>query len=390
MSRWIKVIAVLGWVAGSIAACSPTEDQSTPVETARASSDPAPLAPAPAPAAPPAASAPPDVSTPPAPQSLASPAAPTPAGIPAVQAINASLYDPAAGPEDQRDQLMRIEVLLDRAHFSPGVIDGRNGGNLRSAIAAYESAHGLSGDGGLDRAVWDSLTGADQAPVASDYVITADDVKGPFMGKAPATMEAMARLPRMDYESPLQLLAEKFHMDQKLLEALNPGADFAAAGTTIVVATPGVVALAGPVARIEVDKNREQVRALDQAGKPMAVYPATVGSQERPAPSGTWAVTVVVRSPTYTYDPQRLTFGNSKTKFTIPPGPNNPVGSTWIGLNIETYGIHGTPDPTMVGKVASHGCVRLTNWDARQLALATSKGTPVVFVGQATHGRTRA
>jgi lipoprotein-anchoring transpeptidase ErfK/SrfK len=203
-------------------------------------------------------------------------------------------------------------------------------------------------------------------------------------------MEEMAKLPHMDYDSPLQLLAEKFHMDQKLLQALNPGVNFAAAGTTIVVAAPGVAALAGPVARIEVDKSREQVRVLDRAGKPIAVYPATVGSQERPAPSGTWAVTVVVRSPTYTYDPQRLTFGTSKTKLTIPPGPNNPVGSTWIGLNIETYGIHGSPDPTMVGKVASHGCVRLTNWDARQLALAVRKGTPVVFVGEATHAHTKA
>jgi lipoprotein-anchoring transpeptidase ErfK/SrfK len=100
--------------------------------------------------------------------------------------------------------------------------------------------------------------------------------------------------------------------------------------------------------------------------------------------------TVVVRSPTYTYDPERLTFGTSKTKLTIPPGPNNPVGSTWIGLNIETYGIHGTPDSTMVGTAASHGCVRLTNWDVRQLAQAVSKGTPVIFVGEATRVHTKA
>jgi len=95
-----------------------------------------------------------------------------------------------------------------------------------------------------------------------------------------------------------------------------------------------------------------------------------------------------VKSPTYTYDPQRLTFGKSKTKLTIPPGPNNPVGSTWIGLTKETYGLHGTSDPTLVGKVASHGCVRLTNWDARQLGLAVRKGTPVEFVGEETHKTT--
>lgn len=349
MLRRVGLIALLGSLAGPIAACSPAHAAPGPQAPSRAAAPPA---------------------------------------IPVGQAINASAFDPAAGPEDQRRQLIRIEVLLDRAHFSPGVIDGRDGGNLKSAIAAYEAAQGLSGDGRLNRAVWDALTTADPAPVAIDYVISVDDVKGPFIGKSPTRMEDMVKLGHMDYETPLQLLAEKFHMDQKLLAALNPGADFAMAGATITVAAPGGGVLGGPVSRVEVDKGREQIRALDQAGKPIAVYPATVGSQERPAPSGAWAVSVIVRSPTYTYDPQRLTFGKSKAKLTIPPGPNNPVGSTWIGLTKETYGIHGTADPNLVGKVASHGCVRMTNWDARQLALAVRKGTPVVFVGQETHKKT--
>ena len=395
MLRWIRGVGLLVAVAGPIAACSPADDSSTPVESARTSSDAATPPSAPAYTAPPVVAT---VPAPPAPTPLAAQAppaltlvaaqAPQAPAVSASQAIDASLYDPAAGPEDRRAQLIRIEVLLDRAHFSPGVIDGRDGGNLRSAIAAYEAAHSLSGDGRPDRAVWDALAGADPGPVTTDYVITADDVKGPFIGKTPTLMEAMAKLGRMDYETPLQLLAEKFHMDQKLLAALNPGADFAVAGTTIVVAVPGGGALEGPIARVEVDKGREQVRVLDQVGKAVAVYPATVGSQERPAPNGVWAVSVVVKSPTYTYDPQRLTFGKSKTKLTIPPGPNNPVGSTWIGLTKETYGLHGTSDPTLVGKVASHGCVRLTNWDARQLGLAVRKGTPVEFVGEETHKTT--
>ena len=401
MSRSAR-LAALTAVAGSIAACSPAPDQ--PVHAPGAEARPAPGGPsatASAPAAVPAASVAagpslsaslPDVagldaSGPGGGPALAASALP-PSTAPLGRRINASLFKSGAVAEERRNQLIRLEVLLDRAHFSPGVIDGRDGTNLQRAITAYEAAHGLSGDGRPDRPVWDALTGADPGATAVDYTITADDVKGPFIGKTPDRMEDMAKLRGLDYESPLQLLAEKFHMDQKLLAALNPNANFSVAGTTIVVAAASEASLATPVARIEVDKSQQQVRALDDGGKQVAVYPATVGSQERPAPDGTWAVTAVVRSPTYTYDPARLTFGRSTGKLTIAPGPNNPVGSTWIGLTKETYGLHGTPDPTLVGKVASHGCVRLTNWDARQLASAVKKGIPVVFVGAETRTAT--
>jgi lipoprotein-anchoring transpeptidase ErfK/SrfK len=140
------------------------------------------------------------------------------------------------------------------------------------------------------------------------------------------------------------------------------------------------------VALIVVDKSNDEVRGLDAGGRVVAVFPATVGSAERPAPSGQFAVRVVVPNPNYTHDPKRLTFGKPRQgKLTIQPGPNNPVGSTWIDLTIDTYGIHGTPDPRLVGKSASHGCVRLTNWDVAALGLAVKPGTPVRFVG--TQGR---
>ena len=181
---------------------------------------------------------------------------------------------------------------------------------------------------------------------------------------------------------PVQALAERFHMDEALLKSLNPNADFSVAGTQIVVAALGSDRLKVPVSRIEVDKTKRQVRAYGPADLLVAVYPATVGSTDRPAPEGEWAVRTVATNPTYTYDPTRLTFGKaSNGKLTIPPGPNNPVGSTWIDLTKDTYGIHGTPDPRLVGKTASHGCVRLTNWDVRQLSLAVKKGTKVAFVG---------
>ena len=149
-----------------------------------------------------------------------------------------------------------------------------------------------------------------------------------------------------------------------------------------MVAAVGPDKLPGAVTRVEVDKTKRQVRAYGEGDVLLAVYPATVGSSDRPAPEGDWAVRTTAPNPTYTYDPSRLTFGKaSQGKLTIKAGPNNPVGSTWIDLTKDTYGIHGTPDPRLVGKTASHGCVRLTNWDARQLSLAVKKGTKVAFVG---------
>jgi lipoprotein-anchoring transpeptidase ErfK/SrfK len=286
-----------------------------------------------------------------------------------------------ATPEARRDALIRAEVILSRAHFSPGVIDGQDGGNLQNAIAAYEAANQLPVDGKMDDQVWAALS-KDARPALTDYVITADDVKGPFLPTVPRDMAEMAKLPALGYTGPVQELAERFHMDEGLLKSLNPGADFSAAGTRIVVAAVGPEKLAMPVARIEVDKTRRQVRAYGAADLLLAVYPATVGSSERPAPAGAWAVRAVASNPTYTFDPSRLTFGKaSEGKLTVKAGPNNPVGSTWIDLTKDTYGIHGTPDPRMVGKNASHGCVRLTNWDVRQLSLAVKKGTKVDFLG---------
>ena len=284
-------------------------------------------------------------------------------------------------PQARKNALLRAEVLLARAHFSPGVIDGQDGGNLRNAIGAFEAAHGLPVDGKMDAEVWAALA-KDTQPALTDYVITAEDLKGPFLAKIPTDITEMARLDALGFTSPVEELAERFHMDEALLKTLNPGADFSQAGTRIVVAALGPDRLKGPVERIEVDKTRRQVRAYGAGDLLLAVYPATVGSAERPAPEGEWAVRTVAPNPTYTYDPSRLTFGKAaQGKLTIKAGPNNPVGGTWIDLTKDTYGIHGTPDPRLVGKTASHGCVRLTNWDVRQLSLAVKTGTKVAFVG---------
>ncbi|HEX7945541.1 MAG TPA: L,D-transpeptidase, partial [Phenylobacterium sp.] len=249
-----------------------------------------------------------------------------------------------------------------------------------NAVAAYERANGLNPDGKLDAEVWAKLT-TDTGPILTDYVITQADVDGPYTPQIPKKYEDMAKLDRLGYSGPLEALAERFHMDQPLLQALNPGVDFTVAGTKIVVAYVSPNTLPSKVARIEVDKAMKQVRAYDAAGKQLAAYPATVGSADMPTPSGDLLVRTIAPAPTWTYDPSKLHFGDAKAgKLTIKAGPNNPVGAVWIDLTRDTYGIHGSPDPKLVGKTASHGCVRLTNWDAIQLSKAVQKGTKVVFI----------
>ena len=303
-------------------------------------------------------------------------------------AINAAIPGPALNGLQTRNLLVRAEVLLDRAHFSPGVIDGRAGSNLQKAVVAFQQARGLATDATITPALWQALTGVDAQPVVTDYVITEDDVKGPFVASIPKDLKAMSELKATAYSGPLELLSEKFHMDRALLTALNPGVDFNNAGSTIVVAALGPQDLPLKIERVEVDKSLGQLRAYGPGGFLAAAFPATVGSEERPAPDGELTVETIVKDPNYSYDPKRLTFGHRKDgPLIIQPGPNNPVGSVWIALSKATYGIHGAPDPAQVGKVASHGCVRLTNWDARELAEALAKGVQVVFMGAATARR---
>ena len=303
-------------------------------------------------------------------------------------AINSQEAAPATDKAALRRQLTRAQVLLDRRHFSPGTIDGVAGSNMRLAVKSFQAAEGISATGKLDPDTYQRLVAGDDAAAIATYTITADDVAGPFADPVtPGDYVGMAARPNMTWMSPLESLAERAHMNERLLKELNPGVDFSTAGTTILVANTERTKLAD-VASIAIDKSRNELTAMDASGKVLAVYPATVGSSERPAPSGTWAVRTVAPAPSYTFDPGRLTFkakGLKKgEKLTIKPGPNNPVGSTWIDLTKDTYGIHGTPHPEDIGKTASHGCVRLTNWDAHELALAVHAGTKVAFKGGAS------
>lgn len=270
----------------------------------------------------------------------------------------------------------RLQILLDQHGASPGVIDGFDGENMRKAIMGLQAMAAMPMTGIVDDAIL-ALVETGQ-PAIEDYVIAAtdlDDVTGP----TPDDYEEKAQLDFLGYGSVQEALAERFHMDVDLLVALNPNVAFEP-GETISVAVTGPDRT-GEVRRIEADKSLRQVRAFDAQGNLIATYPATIGSQATPSPSGSYLVELVAPMPNYTYNPDvNFQQGDNTEVLTIPPGPNGPVGSMWIALSKPTYGIHGTPEPSQIDKTNSNGCVRLTNWDAQELGSMVAKGTVVEFL----------
>jgi lipoprotein-anchoring transpeptidase ErfK/SrfK len=285
--------------------------------------------------------------------------------------------------QDAPDPFMiRAQILLDRAHASPGAIDGRYGDNMRRAIRAFREMRKLPQGDQLDAETWAAL-GADQAKAMKVYEVTKEDEDADYLGKpVPTDYAKLAKLKWIGYRDAPEMLAERFHLDEGLLKRLNEGADFGKAGSKILVPDTGAdPAQDRRVVRILVDKNENELRAFDAQGELVLASPATVGSGDTPSPEGQTKVTKAYLNPVYVYDPKKnFQQGKNTKKLNLKPGPNGPVGSMWIDLEKPTYGIHGAPEPSKIGKTESHGCVRLTNWDAETLGkLVEPKKTTVEF-----------
>lgn len=306
-----------------------------------------------------------------------------------------------AGPAKRDPQIMRVQVLLDRLGYSPGVIDGLGGQSLAAALKGFQDAKGLKVTGEIDAPTRAWLARFNGMPTIRTLRLTRADLAGPYSGRLPKEPEAQAKLPALGYMNVVEALAERFHTTPATLVALNPGAKL----------TPGValrfpntlpVSRDYPAAlpeewrrtlsslnisarqpkgdRIVVDKSDGVLRVYDKADRLIAQFPATMGSRYDPLPIGNWKIVGAAYNPTFHYNPDLFWDADSKDeKARLPAGPNSPVGVVWLDLNKPHYGIHGTPNPNKIGRTESHGCIRLTNWDAARLALMVGAGTPARF-----------
>jgi lipoprotein-anchoring transpeptidase ErfK/SrfK len=300
-------------------------------------------------------------------------------------------------------EMLGLQIALERLGFSPGVIDGKDGESLKIAIRGFQAANDLKETGELDAETRAALGRAPSVPVIRLVVIPADFANQQFFPDLPKDAAEQAALPALGYRNLMEALAERFHTTPETLIALNSPETEIGAGKTIVVpnvadvmpprtedsergwdtslAMLGVAPEQPAIDKIVVDKSGGWLRAYGADEKLIAQFPVTTGSSRDPLPLGTWKVNGVARNPDFHYNPKLFwDVSDSKDKQLLKPGPNNPVGVVWIDLSKPHYGIHGTPEPSTIGRAESHGCVRLTNWDAAKLAGMVKPGVKVEFV----------
>lgn len=291
---------------------------------------------------------------------------------------NASWYEDIG--KGQFPVYARAHVMLNNAHASPGAIDGTSGKNTLKAIASFQQMNGIKPTGTLTQETWDALLAKQGSkPAFVEYTITEEDLKGPYAESIPSDYALQAKMKGLYYTRVTEMLGEKFHMDEEFLKKLNPKATFKKAGEKLIVANirnevPEDIHL------IVAHKGAKQLYLFNSRNQMIASFPATIGSSSTPSPTGTYKVTGVAKNPWYSYSPSNFVQGNNKKPLSLPPGPNGPVGNIWIGLSKKSFGIHGTPNPSAISKTASHGCIRLTNWDANDLGRKVKSGVTVRFL----------
>jgi peptidoglycan hydrolase-like protein with peptidoglycan-binding domain len=304
--------------------------------------------------------------------------------IDARQANRTPIFLPLSG-DVAGPSVLRVQVLLDRALFSPGIIDGRWGKNVEKAVYFFQQREGLRTTGRVDSLTFNRLVEAGGGPdaIVRRHTLTAEDVKGPFI-EMPDSIYEQAKLDCSCYESLTEKMGELFHATPELLERLNPGTrlDGLQAGQTVNVPNVrGTDARAqGQVAELRVSGRGSYVQAVDASGRILYHFPSTLGSTYDPSPQGSFTVRGITKNPWWHFQPAILeNVPDDKPEARIPPGPNNRVGAVWMALSEPHYGIHGTNKPETIGYATSAGCVRLTNWDALFLSDRIRSGTPVRF-----------
>jgi lipoprotein-anchoring transpeptidase ErfK/SrfK len=298
--------------------------------------------------------------------------------------------------------ILHAQVILDHLGFSPGILDGREGQSLTAALKGFQTSQGLEASGELDPATLRALAPYASLRPTKRLTLDAATLKGPYINPMPKDPEEQAKLASLAYTRPLEKLAEMFHTTPEVLVELNPGGRAIKPGAEFVFpnALPAsrdypadikpewrqtlndlnVEAKVPEADHIVVDKSDKVLRVFDKQERLVAQFSATMGSEHDPLPLGTWKINGADTNPKFHYNPKL--FWDAKKDSDpamLPPGPNGPVGVVWLDLSKEHYGIHGTPEPQTIGRTESHGCIRLTNWDAARLALMVKPGTEAVF-----------